>query len=131
VALVVFAGLGALPMLLHEGDGGLLQPDCGRVGIEIGPQRLQAGESYGWQIAGPESADYVVAVDAETVTVTPGGVATAAGGAVLAGPIGLPGCRSGQRVETAPAGTGTHQIAVFRRTPTGWERAAIAELRVS
>jgi hypothetical protein len=131
VVLVLFAALGAVPLLTHEGDGGLLQPDCGRVAIEIGPDRLLAGERFGWQVAGPESGQYVVTVDAATVTVDAAGKAVPSGGSVLAGPTGLPGCRSRQTVTTAPAGKGSHEVAVFRRTAGGWERVAVAALRVS
>lgn len=131
VVLVAFLVLGAVPLLLHDGDGGLVQPNCAAVAVEVGPNRVVAGERYAWQVAGPEAAQYVVAIDAETVTVDPGGRAVAARGAVLAGPTGLPGCRSKQTVTTAPAGTGPHEVAVFRRAGTGWDRVAVALLRVS
>lgn len=131
VVLVVFLLLGAVPLLLHEGDGGLVQPNCDTVEVQVGPERVLGGESYAWQIAGPESGQYVVAIDAASVTVDAGGRAVPAGGSVLAGPTGLPGCRSRQTVTTAPPGTGGHEVTVFRRSGTGWERVAVALLRVN
>jgi hypothetical protein len=129
VVVVLFAGIGAIPLLLHRGSGGLLEPDCDTVRVDVGPNRVADGGSYAWQVTGPEAGDYVIAVDAESVSVTAGRTETR-GGTVLAGPITLPGCRSRQTVATAPAGVGAHQVAVFRRTDGGWERAAIAIVRV-
>lgn len=131
VVLVLFAGLGAVPLILYDGDGSLLKADCSRPAVEAAPERLQAGESFAWQAAGPEAGSYVVAIDAAGVTVDAAGTARVSGGRVLAGPTGLPGCRSAQAVAVAPGGKGPHEVAVFRRAGDRWERSAVALLRVS
>ena len=131
VVLLLFAGLGALSLIFDDGRGGLLDPDCTRPAVEAGPTRLLAGESFAWQAAGPESGSYVVALDAEAVTAGPAGSSQVSGGRLLAGPIGLPGCRSSQAVAAAPEGAGQHEVGLFRRTGDRWERVAVTLLRVT
>jgi hypothetical protein len=131
VVLILFAGLGALPLLQHGGDGSLLRADCTRPAVEASPERLRAGESFAWQAAGPATDSYVIAIDAAAVTVDAAGTARVSGGRVLAGPTSLPGCRSAQALAVVPDGRGTHEVAVFRRTGDRWERSAVALLRVS
>jgi hypothetical protein len=124
--LIAFAVLGAIPMFLHHGNG-LLDPDCGRPAVEVGPTRIKPGGSFSWQAAGPETGSYVVVLDASTVT----GEGTVDAGSVLAGPVTLTGCRSPQKVVDGPETAGTHEIALFRRTGSVWERVAVAPLTVS
>ncbi len=131
VVLVLFAGLGAIPLLTNDGVGGLLRPNCTTPGVAVGPERVRPAESFAWQAAGPDSGKYVVAEDAATVTVDPIGRAQAPGGRVLAGPTAFSGCRSRQVVATAPETTGTHEVTLFRQSGTGWEPVAVALLRVS
>jgi hypothetical protein len=130
VVLVLFAGLGAVPMLLADSDG-LLRPDCATPGLVSAPDEVGPGTDFAWQIAGPESGSYVVTIDAPEVTGTAAGGASVAGGRILGGPMALPGCRSQQLLATAPEQTGTHEITLFRRAGARWERAAVTLLRVS
>ena len=130
VALVLFAGLGAVPMLLADGDG-LLPADCATPKLVSAPDRVGPGTSFAWQIAGPEGGSYVVTIDAPEVTGDGAGGASIAGGRILGGPMPLPGCRSQQLLATAPEQTGTHEVTLFRRAGARWERAAVTLLRVS
>ena len=128
--LVAFAALGAVPMLLNHSDGRLLQPDCQRPAVEVGPSRVRAGTDFAWQAAGPETGPYVLTVDAATVSGPAGGPVTVDTGRVLAGPTALTGCRSAQTVVDGPTVAGGHEVALFRRAGIGWERVAVALLTV-
>lgn len=130
LVLVAFALLGALPLLLRDGDG-LVRPDCVRAAVGAGPSRVDAGGKFAWQAAGPDSGSYVVALDAREVTGPAAGPVQVVTGRVLAGPTVLNGCRSAQTVVTAPDQQGGHEIVLFRHAGSGWERAAVAALQVS
>jgi hypothetical protein len=131
VVFIAFIALGALPMLLHKGDGGLVQPNCDTVALGAGPARTKLGTDIAWQIAGPRTGPYVVALDSNTVTGPATGPVTVDTGRVLAGPIGLPDCRSAQTVTDGPSSTGDHEVTLFRRSGSGWERVAVTSLAVS
>ncbi len=131
IALLAFAGLGAVPVFLGGSDGQLLDAGCDRPAVEVGTDRIAAGRDFAWQAAGPERGPYVVTIDAATVTGPASGPVTADTGRVLAGPITLPGCRSAQTVVAGPTAEGMHEVVLFRRTASGWERVAIALLDVS
>jgi hypothetical protein len=131
VALVVFAGLGAIPLITNDNPGGLLRPDCTTPAVEVGPSRVLVGESFAWQAVGPEGGPYVVTLDAGSVTGAAAGPVQAPGGQVLAGPIDMAGCRSRQQVVAVPETRGSHEVILFRRAGDGWERAAVALLRVT
>jgi hypothetical protein len=128
---IAFLVLGALPMLLHKGTSGLLQANCDTPAVETGPARVKAGTDFAWQVAGPVIGPYVVTLDASAVTGPLTGPVTVDAGRVLAGPTTLAGCRSAQTVTAGPSSKGSHQVALFRRSGTGWERVAIASLDVS
>lgn len=128
--LIGFAVLGAIPMLVHRGDG-LIDANCDRPGVEVGPTRIKPDGHFSWQAAGPDTDSYVVVLDAATVTGGASGGVTVDTGKVLAGPTQLTGCRSTQTVTDGPSAEGTHEIALFRRTSTAWERVAVAPLTVS
>ena len=130
VALVLFAALGALPLLFHRGDG-LLPADCATPALATAPARVGPGLSFAWQVAGPAEGSYLVTIDAPEVTSDAAGAARVAGGRILGGPMALPGCRSAQRVADAPGPTGAHEVSLFRRTGGRWERAAVSLLTVS
>lgn len=133
-AAVLFAAfllLGALPVLLRHGQSGLLQADCDTPAVETGPVRVKAGTDFAWQVAGPVIGPYVVTLDASTVAGPLTGPVTVDAGRVLAGPLTLSGCRSVQTVTAGPDAKGSHQVALFRRSGTGWERVAFALLDVS
>ena len=131
VVLLGFALLGAVPMLFNRGDGKLLPADCRTTAVEVGPTRIQAGTNFAWQAAGPAAGPYVVTLDAAAVTGGANGPVSVDTGRVLAGPTGLTGCRSAQTVTAGPAIRGGHEVALFRRTGTGWEQVAVALLSVS
>lgn len=130
VVLAAFAGLGAIPMLFHGGDG-LLPANCDRPAVEVSGGRVPVGRDFAWQAAGPEQGPYVLTIDAATVTGPATGPVAADAGRVLAGPTVLAGCRSAQTLADGVATTGTHEVALFRRTATGWDRVAVALLEVS
>ena len=130
VVLILFAGLGALPMLFHHGSG-LLPANCTTPALETSPDQVGPGLRFGWQLAGPAEGSYVVTIDAAEVTSDAVGGARVAGGRILGGPIALPGCRSAQMLATAPEQTGIHEVTLFRRMGDRWERTAVALLKVS
>jgi hypothetical protein len=131
LALAAFAGLGALPMLLADGDSGLVQPNCDTPAVGAGPSRVGPGENFAWQAAGPQRGPYVVALDAAEVTGNPAGPVRVSTGRVLAGPTDLPGCRSRQLVAVAPQEKGGHDVVLFRREGDRWVRAALTLLQVT
>ena len=73
----------------------------------------------------------MVTTAAPAVTGAGAGGASGAGGRILAGPMALPGCRSPHRLADAPRQTGTHEVTLFRRTGSRWERSAVTLLKVS
>lgn len=131
IALAAFAGLGLLPVLFGGGDGQLIDAVCERPAVEVGTSRIPAGRDFAWQAAGPEQGPYVVTIDAAAVTGPAAGPVVADTGRVLGGPLALTGCRSAQTVSAGPSATGSHEVALFRRTAAGWERVAVALLEVS
>ena len=130
IVLVLFAGLGAVPLFLARGDG-LLPADCVKPALSTSPSQVGRGGTFAWQIAGPAEGSYVVTVDAPEVVADGAGGARVAGGRILGGPIGLPGCRSSQLLAPAPDVPGTHEVTLFRRAGARWERQAITLLTVS
>lgn len=130
VVLILFAGLGALPLLFNTGDG-LLPPDCTTAALSTAPDRVGPAGSFAWQVAGPADGSYVVTIDVPEVTADADGSVQVPGGRILGGPMTLPGCRSAQQVSPAPEMTGTHEVNLFRRTGARWERIAISLLTVS
>src|SRR5215213_7860531 len=130
VVLVLFAGLGALPLFFHHGDG-LLPASCTTAALETSPDQVGPGRDFAWQVAGPADGSYVLTIDVPEVSSDGAGGARVAGGRILAGPMALPGCRSRQVVAAAPEPTGVHEVALFRRAGARWERVAVALLKVS
>jgi hypothetical protein len=131
-AVLVLFGLGTVPLFFTGGgEGGLLDSNCDRPGIEVSAGKLTVGDKFSWQAAGPAAGPYVVTIDAATVTGPATGPVTPDAGRVLAGPTQLTGCRSTQTVTDGPDRTGVHEVALFRRAGSGWERAAVALLTVS
>jgi len=130
VVLILFAGLGALPLLFTRGDG-LLPADCTTPALQTSPRQVGPGGDFAWQLAGPADGSYVLTIDAPEVTADASGGAQVAGGRILAGPMTLPGCRSRQLLAAAPEQIGTHEVTLFRRSGTGWERLAVTLLKVS
>lgn len=131
LVLAVFATAGALPLLLADGDGQLVAPNCDQLAVEVGPQQVSAGRDFAWQVAGPETGPYVVAIGSRTVTGSTAGPVTVDTGRVLSGPTALPGCRSPQTVTEGPAEPGNYEVTLFRRNGSAWERASVAFLEVS
>lgn len=128
---IAFVLLGAVPMLLNRGDTGLVKANCNAPAVEAGPARIKVGTDFAWQAAGPVVGPYVVTLDAATVTGPPAGPVTVDGGRVLAGPTTLSACRSAQTVAAGPGTKGSHEVTLFRRSATGWDRVAVAVLDVS
>ncbi len=130
VVLVLFAALGAVPLFLNRADG-LLPADCTKPALSTSPDEVGPDGDFGWQIAGPAEGSYVVTIDVPEVSDDGAGGARVAGGRILGGPMTLPGCRSGQQVAPAPDVPGTHEVTLFRRSGTRWERQAVTLLKVS
>jgi hypothetical protein len=128
---VAFAVLGALPLVLHKGDSQLVQPNCDTPAVGTGPARIEPGADFAWQVAGPQTGPYVVTLDAATVTGSVAGPVKVDAGRILSGPIGLAGCRSAQTVTAGPPNKGSHEVALFRWSGSGWSRVAIDLLNVS
>jgi hypothetical protein len=128
---VAFGVLGALPLVLHDGDSQLVRPNCETPAVGTGPARIKPGTNFAWQAAGPEQGPYVLALDAATVSGPVGGPVTPDTGRVLSAPITLTGCRSAQTLAAGPETKGAHEVALFRRAGTGWARVAVALLEVS
>ena len=131
VVLVLFAFLGAIPLLRSGGDGGIVRRQCAQPVVGVSADRVTPGHRAAWQVSGPETGPYVVAVDAERATVSAAGAAAAApSGTILAGPFALPDCRSQQTLFDAPPVPGKHLVTLFRRTPTGYSAVAQTVLNV-
>lgn len=130
IVLVLFAALGAIPLLSARGDG-LLPADCSTPALRSSPDQVGPGGRFTWQVAGPAEGSYVVTIDAPEVLDDGAGGARVAGGRILSGPGPLPGCRSAQLLADAPEVTGTHEVTLFRRSGARWERVEIRLLRVS
>jgi hypothetical protein len=130
VALVLFATVGAIPLLRAGSAGGIVRQQCERpvIGVSVGP--VQPGHQAAWQAAGPAEGPYVLTLDADEITVNPGGTVTVRSGRLLAGPLDLTGCRSRQTLFDAPSERGDHLLTLFRRTPSGYARVARATLKV-
>jgi hypothetical protein len=128
---IAFAVLGALPLVLHDGDSQLIRPNCTTPAVATGPAKIKPGTNFAWQAAGPEQGPYVLVLDAATVTGPVGGPVTPDNGRVLSAPITLTGCRSAQTLAAGPDGSGAHEVALFRHTGTAWARVAVALLEVS
>jgi hypothetical protein len=128
---IAFAVLGALPLVLHDGDSQLIRPNCTTPAVATGPAKIKPGTNFAWQAAGPEQGPYVLVLDAATVTGPVGGPVTPDNGRVLSAPIALTGCRSAQTLAAGPDNSGTHEVALFRHTGTAWARVAVALLEVS
>jgi hypothetical protein len=126
-----FVIIGALPLILHNGDSQLVRPNCDAPAVEAGPPRIRPGTNFAWQAAGPQSGPYVVTLDAATVTGAAAGPVKVDTGRVLSGPTDLSGCRSAQTVTAGPDAKGSHEVALFRHSGTGWSRVAVALLEVS
>ncbi|HZB49200.1 MAG TPA: hypothetical protein VE547_08915 [Mycobacteriales bacterium] len=131
VALALFAGLGAVPLLTSGGSDGLLPADCGTPALSTSPAQVGPGGSFAYQFAGPAEGRYVVTLDTPEVLDDGTGGARVAGGRLLGQPVSLPGCRSAHLLADAPGVTGTHEVSLFRRSGTRWERVAVSLLRVS
>ena len=69
ILLVAFATLGAIPLLLNRGESGMVRATCEKVVLDVEPGMVAPGSSYAWQFAGPASDQYVLAIDADSVTV--------------------------------------------------------------
>jgi hypothetical protein len=120
LVLLLFAGFGAVP-LFRGSEGGLVSRQCDQPALGV-----SAGT-----VSGPDSGDYVVALDSGGVAVDRSGAVTAGSGRVLAGPFRLTDCRSAQTVFDAPAGRGMHEITLFRRTSANYVAVASEGLKVS
>jgi hypothetical protein len=129
--LLAFVLLGALLLVLDDGDNGLVKANCVTPAIDAGPARIKVGTDFAWQAAGPQAGPYVVTLDASTVTGPATGPVTLDTGRLLAGPTVLSGCRSAQTVTDGPGTAGSHEVNLFRRSATGWDRVAVALLDVS
>lgn len=125
VVLVVFAGLSLIPVLRGPA-GGLVEVRCDQPAVGVSSELVAPGGRAAWQASGPDTDDYVVALD--STSVRPDG--TVEGGRVLAGPIRLDGCASAQTLFDAPTTRGPHQVTLFRRTPDGYSSVASDTLRV-
>lgn len=130
LVLVLFAGLGAVPLLISR-DSGLLRANCTTPALETSPSQVGPGRSFAWQLAGPAEGSYVVTIDAPEVATDGAGGARIAGGRILGGPMPAPGCRSRQLVTAAPQQTGVHEVTLFTRVGDRWERSAVTLLKVS
>jgi hypothetical protein len=130
LVLLLFAGFGAVP-LFRGSDGGLVSRQCDQPALGVSAGTVSPGNQAAWQVAGPDSGDYVVALDSGGVAVDGSGAVTAVSGRVLAGPFRLTDCRSTQTVFDAPTGSGTHEITLFRRTSANYVAVAAEGLKVS
>lgn len=124
LVLILFAGLGAIPLLRGSG-GGLIERQCDHPAIGVSAGVISPGDQAAWQVAGP-SGDYVVAVDSDGVAMA-GGVLAAKAGRVLAGPFQLADCRSAQTLFDAPADPGTHEIRLYQRSAQTGKYTAVAD----
>jgi hypothetical protein len=130
VGLVLFATLGAIPLLRAGSAGGLVRRQCDQPVIGLSAGRTQPGHEASWQVAGPRDVMYVLTLDADRVTVSGSGGVAATPGRILAGPFDLPDCRSTQTLFAAPTEPGDHLVTLFRRTADGYQAVARTTLKV-
>jgi hypothetical protein len=130
IGLLLFAGLGAIP-LLRGSDGGLVPRQCERPAIGTSAEVVNPGGLAAWQVAGPDRGEYVVALDSAEVTVDRAGAVSVRSGRLLAGPFRLSDCRSPQALFDAPAGSGSYEVMLFHRAAAGgYVRVAADRLKV-
>jgi hypothetical protein len=130
VVLVAFALIGAIPLLRAGSAGGLLRPQCDHPALGLSAGSAVRGHDAAFQAAGPAQESYVVALDADRVSVSAAGAVTASPGRVLAGPFSMPGCRSAQTLFPAPAAAGDHLVTLFQRTSSGYVGVVRKTLKV-
>ena len=56
--------LGALPLVLHNGDSQLIRPNCNTPAVAWVRPAIRPGTNFAWQAAGPPQGPYVLAMDA-------------------------------------------------------------------
>lgn len=129
LVLLLFAGLGAIPLLRGSG-GGLVSTQCDTPAVAASAGVVSPGGRAAWQVAGPDGRDYVVALDSDGVRVDRAGAVTAVGGQILAGPFRLTGCRSEQTLFVAPAVRGPHLVALYQLTDGAYRSVAADQVKV-
>ena len=120
VDLHPFVVLGALPLVLHNGDSQLIQPNCTTPAVAAGPAKIRPGTNFAWQAAGPQQGPYVLALDAAAVTGPVGGPVTPDNGRVLSAPITLDRLPLGADAREGP---GQHRHPRGRAVPPHRHRA--------
>jgi hypothetical protein len=126
LVLVLFAGFGLIP-LLRGSDGGLVRVSCDQPAVGVSAGTVLPGDKAAWQVAGPDSGEYVITIDGGgKITAPPSGGVRTDVGLVLAGPFRITGCRSTQTVFTAPTNRGTHEITLYRRASSAAAFAPVA-----
>ena len=124
--------LGALPLVLRNGDSQLVQPNCTTPAVADRPGEDQGRDQL--RLAGrrPAAGPYVLALDAATVTGPVGGPVTPDNGRVLSAPHHAdrlplrPDAREGPRQQAAPTKSRCSGTPAPR-----WARVAVSLLEVS
>jgi len=127
LAFLVAGALGLLPRV----GGVRIEVSCTTPGIALSSYSVPAGSTLQWKVTGPDGPDYVLAVDASTVTAVPGSaVQVETGTAVTPRPFRMSSCvGSGLGFET-PRTAGQHFVRLFRDTGAGYVQVAQVPLTV-
>lgn len=111
IAFLVAGAAGILPTF-----GGVpIETSCTKPNIALSSYSVPAGTILQWKTTGPDNVDYVLAIDATTVTGSPGAaVSVDTGTAVTPRPYRSTKCVGAGVGFPAPNGSGLHQVRLFK-----------------
>jgi hypothetical protein len=113
-AVIAFLVAGAAGMLPTFG-GVHIEVSCTRPNIALSSYSVPGGTILQWKTTGPDKVDYVLAVDATSVTGAPrAAVSVDTGTAVTPRPYQSASCEGSGIGFAAPAQAGVHQVRLFK-----------------
>lgn len=114
-AVIAFLVAGALGLLPTAG-GVHIVVSCTTPGIALSSYSVPAGSTLQWKTTGPDGGDYVLAVDAGTVSGDAGAaVQVDTGAAVTPRPFRMANCEGSGLGFEAPRTVGQHLVRLFHR----------------
>jgi hypothetical protein len=127
IAFLVAGALGLLPSI-----GGVQIPvSCTTPAVALSSYSVPAGSTLQWKATGPDGVEYVLAVDAETVTGDTGALVTVdTGTAVTPRAFRMANCEGAGLGFDAPGKAGQHYVRLFERQGTRYVQVAQVPLAV-
>jgi hypothetical protein len=126
LGFLVLGGLGLLPRPASIPIG----VSCSEPGLALRTSTARPGALVGWRATGPDSVDYVLAVDANEVSGPAGAVRVDTGGAVSP-TFQMRRCQTGDAQFAAPTDGAMHTIRLFAKRGGRYVAVASAPLTVS